>query len=146
MRSKTVLTVRTGLMESNLHAYTDEDAQRKERFHRDAHEFLRSLAKALELPAGSYAIRSNRGGCAVSGEVTLHAEHLYVQLFETFTRRGITILYRSCESRQDYTGGRNHFAHPEDLKSDSVAQAEFIGACRQLMVEGMVNTRRLAVA
>jgi hypothetical protein len=141
-----VLTVRAGLKVSNVHAYTDEDARKKEAFHRDARMFLKSLAKALELPKGAYEIRSNQAGIAISGEATLHAKHLYVQLSESCTRRGITALYRSCESMKDYTGGQNHFMHPESLKNDPAAQAKFLDACRRLMVEGMQRARARAVA
>jgi hypothetical protein len=86
------------------------DAEAKRRFHRHARAQLLALADALGLAPGEFDLRSNAGGIAVSGEVTLHAEHLYVQASQPATRADTGILFRTCEGRRDYTGGRNHFA------------------------------------
>lgn len=90
--------------------------QNKETFHALAKRACKQIAEALGLPKGSYDIRSNMGGIAVSGEVTLHAEHIYIQL-------GVGMLagafmYRSCKSRKDYSGGRNCWMLWEELASD----------------------------
>lgn len=50
----------------------------KRAFHRAARERLHSLAQALQLAPNSYDIRCNRGGPAVSGEIILHHEQLYI--------------------------------------------------------------------
>jgi hypothetical protein len=47
---------------------------------------------------------------AVSGEATLHGDRLYVQVSQPATRADTGILFRTCEGRRDYTGGRNNFA------------------------------------
>jgi hypothetical protein len=47
---------------------------------------------------------------AVSGEATLHADHLYVQASQPATGSNTGILFRSCEGRRDDIGGPNHFA------------------------------------
>jgi hypothetical protein len=86
----------------------DVDAIR--RFHREAHCRLLRLADALGLEAGEYDLRSNQGGIAVSGEVTLHADRLCVQVSQPATGSDTGILFRTCEHRRDYTGGRNNFA------------------------------------
>jgi hypothetical protein len=57
---------------------------------------LAHLARALQLPEGSYEIRSSKGGNTVSGEVTLHAEHVYEQACQN--RLGL--LFRSCRGPQ----------------------------------------------
>jgi hypothetical protein len=44
------------------------------------------------------------------GEITLHADRLYVQASEPATGSDTGILFRSCEGRRDYTGGVNNFA------------------------------------
>lgn len=139
------LIVRAGLMASNIHAYTSEDEQAKERFHRDGRTFLRSLAQALDLSKGGYDLRSNRAGIAVSGEVTLHATYLYVQLSESPLRRGVTILYRSCQSQKDFVGGQNHWLQIQHL-TDPLVQSKFVDASRRLMVEGYqrAHARRVA--
>ena len=86
----------------------DPDAKRL--FHSHARRRLRELAAALDLAPEAYDLRSNQGGIAVSGEITLHADRLYVQVSQPATRADTGILFRRCEGRRDYTGGRNHFA------------------------------------
>lgn len=83
--------------------------EHKARFHSMGRARLRMLAALLELPVGSFDIRSNKGGIAVSGEVTLHAERVYVQVSQSCLGGGMGVLVRSCEGRHDYMGGRNHW-------------------------------------
>ncbi len=110
------------------------DYFRKQCFHRAARTFLKSLVAALALPAGSYELRTNRGGRAVTGETVLHGEHLYVYVFEE--GRGETrVLYRACASRRDYCGGPNHYADMRELETIE-NQARFVRACRGLMQVG----------
>lgn len=85
----------------------------KQAFHREAKRALKAVAAALGLAPGSYDLRSNLAGPAVSGEVTLHTERLYIQVQGGFQRSDI--LYRTCAGRRDYTGGMNHFAPVEAL-------------------------------
>jgi len=85
-----------------------DDAQ-KRRFHATARSRLKRLAAELRLPAGSFDIRSNKGGIAVSGEVTLHHEGAYVQVGQFGLSSGHGILIRRCKGRRDFTGGPNHF-------------------------------------
>jgi hypothetical protein len=100
---------------TKIDAYSDAGAARKETFHRTGKAWLRQLAKQLGMAPSTFGIRSNLGGIAVSGEVTLHAETLYVQLSESCLRPGISAMYRSCMGRKDYSGGANHFADLKDL-------------------------------
>ena len=86
------------------------DEARKLQFHRIARRQLALLAKALNLPSGSYDLRSNKAGIAVSGEVTLHGEHIYVQASQPFGGFHTGVLIRTCKGRKDYTGGPNNFA------------------------------------
>ena len=80
----------------------------KAEFHRDAAAYLRELATLLGLAAGTYDVRSNKGGVAVLGEVTLHGEHIYLQLGGSIPMP--QLMYRSCKSRKDYSGGPNCWA------------------------------------
>lgn len=86
----------------------------KEGFHRAARSQLRKLADELGLEKGSYEIRSNRGGNAVSGEIVLHHDHVYVQVSQPVSgpRDGYRsgVLIRTCKGRKDYAGGDNDFA------------------------------------
>jgi hypothetical protein len=86
----------------------------KRDFHLAARRQLRRLAEALSLPPGSYDIRNNAGGIAVSGEIILHADHLYVHVSQPATGHDTGVMFRTCESRKDYHGGPNNFA-PLDL-------------------------------
>ena len=86
------------------------EPHRKRRFHSVARARLRHLAAELGFSLTSFDLRSNKGGIAVSGEITLHHEHVYIQICQPATRADSGILIRTCEGRRDYTGGRNHFA------------------------------------
>jgi hypothetical protein len=86
------------------------DPEAKRLFHSHAHRQLRALAEALNLDDGDYDLRSNRGGIAVSGEITFHADRLYVQVSQSCMGADAGILFRSCKGRRDYTGGVNNFA------------------------------------
>jgi hypothetical protein len=86
------------------------DDGQKRRFHAEAKKRLKELARQLRLPPGAYDVRSNNGGIAVSGEVTLHHDALYVQISQPATGTDSGILIHTCKGRKDYTGGPNNFA------------------------------------
>lgn len=85
-------------------------AEDKRRFHAVARKRLRTLARELGFRDDSFDLRSNKGGPAVSGEVTLHHEDVYVQASQSVMGSEKGLLIRTCAGRADYTGGRNHFA------------------------------------
>lgn len=91
------------------HKSCSYDDEQKKRFHLAARSRLRKLATELRLPPGTYDIRSNKGGIAVSGEITLHHDRAYVQVSQFALTSGHGILIRTAEGRRDYTGGPNHF-------------------------------------
>lgn len=98
-------------------AYCDPALKRS--FHKDSAAYLRLLATSLGLCRSSYDIRSNEGGIAVSGEITLHTDTLYVQISQWAAGHGasLSFLIRGCLSRKDYTGMTNHSMH---LRSHNV--------------------------
>ena len=108
------------------------DSVQKRSFHITGMKRLRILAKDLAFAPKSYDIRSNCGGIAVSGEVTLHHEHLYVQISQPATRADTGILIRTCKGRKEDTGGRNHFA-PLSLLDDI---PELARLCRSILQQG----------
>jgi hypothetical protein len=90
--------------------YNDEN---KRKFKKVSMNFLKSLAEKLELPEGSYDIRYNPGGIAVSGEATLHHENFYFQL-------GQIPYWRPCKGRKDFVGGANHMLDRYDFSHQKI--------------------------
>ena len=86
------------------------DDTQKILFHSTARNRLKRLAEELGLPAGSYDLRSNKAGIAVSGEVMLHHDQVYIQVGQSCMGAGMGVLIRTCRGRRDYTGGMNNFA------------------------------------
>ncbi len=91
------------------------DEAAKALFHADGRRAMRRLADALGLARGDYDIRSNKGGIAVSGEVTLHGDEIYVQLGLGCMGADREILFRRVRGRQDFTGDRNRWASIQEL-------------------------------
>jgi len=89
--------------------YSDQEQAVKEEFHRQGKRLLRVIAKRMSLPRGSYEVRSNMGGVAVCGEVTLHGEHIYIQLSQSCLGKDFGFMYRYVRDRRDYTGGTNRW-------------------------------------
>jgi hypothetical protein len=83
------------------------DPEAKRLFHAHARRRLLELAAILDFTPCAFDLRSNAGGVGVSGEVTLHADRLYVQVSQPATGSDTGILFRSCEGRRDYIGGNN---------------------------------------
>ncbi|MGB7918251.1 MAG: hypothetical protein WCF79_23665, partial [Rhodomicrobium sp.] len=82
----------------------------KETFHRTARARLRTLATLMGWNKDSFDLRNNRAGIAVSGEITLHYDAVYIQVSQPATGHDSGILIRRCNGLKDYTGERNHFA------------------------------------
>jgi len=105
------------------------DAEAKALFHADGRRALRRLAEALMLEEDTYNIRSNKGGSAVSGEITLHGETIWVQLSLDCRLPEQEVLFRGVSGRRDYLGDRNHWTSVRDLLApDRFAQR----LCRKL--------------
>jgi len=83
---------------------------------------LRKLAALLLMHPETFDLRSNKAGVAVSGEITLHGEQIYIQVSQSIGGAAAGILIRQCDGRKDYTGYRNHFA-PLNLLDDLPALA-----------------------
>ena len=121
---------------SHINAYSNDGAATKRAFHSKGRAFLRALAK--EIGAADFDIRSNQGGIAVSGEVTLHTPRLYVQLSESCVGGGgVGILFRTCNSKRDYCGGTNNWSTMERLRNGEGSLERFVEACARM--EGRTN-------
>lgn len=115
-----------------INAYSDAGHERKKFLHSEGRKFLKSVVQEVGIPAGTFDIRSNQGGIAVSGEVTLHSETLYVQLSESCMRRGVGIMFRSCNGTKDYSGHQNHFISMTDLQSNTLERSQFVARLKLL--------------
>ena len=98
------------------------DPEAKRLFHRHARGSCSSSPRrSASSPATTICART-RAASPSRGEVTLHADRLYVQVSQPATGSDTGILFRSCEGRRDYVGGRNNFASL-DLLHDPAALA-----------------------
>jgi len=119
------------------------DEQQKRRFHTTARSRLKKLAAELALTSGSYDLRSNKAGNAVSGEVTLHHEFVYIQVGQFGMSSGHGVLIRTCKGRKDYTGGANHFVALSML-DDIPALAAAVRAITGVVRDGTHSASRYA--
>jgi hypothetical protein len=117
----------------NINGYSAEADADKLAFHREGTTFLRALAKEVGMPEGTYSVRTNKAGPAVSGEVTLHGETLYVQLSESCVGgRGVGILYRTCRGTSDYSGGQNNWLMLKDIARNPERRDGFVSQLKRL--------------
>lgn len=98
------------------------DEKQKAAFHRAAITRLKLLAQHLKWDKAQYDLRTNKAGIAVSGEITLHHERVYICVSQSRMGSETGILFRSCNGRMDYSGGTNNFA-PLRLLDDIPALA-----------------------
>jgi hypothetical protein len=91
------------------------DDAAKTAFHGEGRKALRRLAEALGLSERDYDVRSNKGGRAASGEITLHGEEVYVQLSLDCRSMDREILFRRVDGRKDYLGDRNRWTSVREL-------------------------------
>jgi hypothetical protein len=94
-------------------------------FHKAAIKQLRKLAHALFLDRAQYDLRSNKAGIAVSGEVTLHTDAIYIQASQPCLGGDNGLLIRQCDNRKDYHGRRNHFL-PLSMLDDTRTLAHYV--------------------
>ena len=85
------------------------DPEGKRAFHREARSALRIAARHLGLDHDQFDLRSNMAGPAVSGEITLHAEEIYIQISIPGFTPGREVMFRRCKGRRDYRGEMNNF-------------------------------------
>lgn len=118
---KKTISVPACFLAPELNGYSAAARKAKDEFHTHGKTFLKDLAEAIGLTPGTYDIRSNKAGIAVSGEVTLHGEKVYASLHEKLSLSGgVEMLYRECNGRKDCKGGRNNFVDMKNFKEEFV--------------------------
>jgi hypothetical protein len=93
-------------------------ATNKARFRALAMKMLKELRQLTDTQAD---VRFNPGGIAVSGDATLHGDRFYVSFNADGISSGLGIMYRTCNGKRDYTGGRNCWWSWDRLLNDGVA-------------------------
>jgi hypothetical protein len=104
------------------------DETKKRRFHRLGKAVLKLITQELGLSKSEYTIRSNMGGVAVSGEVILHTDRVYVQFSQSAFLLD-SFMYRACDGKDDFCGaGNNWYKYSQlgDLK-DFVSKLRKVG-------------------
>lgn len=82
---------------------------RKRRFASCARSICRWLRDDV-LDGADGDIRFNPSGPAVSGDITLHTDHVYVNISaDLHLQSHLGVMVRTCKHRKDYTGGSNHW-------------------------------------
>lgn len=107
------------------------NAEAKDLFHRRGKALLKQIACDMGYAKDSFDVRSNKAGIAVSGEITLHTDDLYVQFAQGCFGSEMQILYRSCKHRRDYSGGSNNWMSFEHLRDYSKAVTRLKSARRK---------------
>lgn len=87
----------------------------KKAFHSKWKKNLKILAKKMNLNDADYEVRSQLGGPAVLGEVILHTTWFYVMVGEPLYGGNQNVMYRTCKSMKDYSGGRNQWCTDDEL-------------------------------
>ena len=95
--------------------------EQKKSFHREAKRRLKLVAEMLGWRPSDYDLASTPGGNAVTGEITLHHAHVYLQV----SQFRLGLMLRSCKGRKDYTGGDNTWV-PLALMDDLPALAAHV--------------------
>jgi hypothetical protein len=114
-----------------INGYSPDNFEAKEIFHEKGPGLLKALAKEIGLL--DFDVRSNKGGNAVSGEVTLHADEIYLQLFESSVGpKGLRLLYRTCQGRSDCSGGKNNEIFVSQLRDEDQFR-NFTSTCRHML-------------
>lgn len=98
-----------------INGYSECSNNLKEDWLKTGRKILKELAKELNLPEGSYDVSINRAGPAVSGDVILHSEKLYVDFSQTCLGPSFGFLWRKCNGRKDNSGGPNQWMKWEKL-------------------------------
>lgn len=88
-------------------------------FQSSARLLMREIVREFKI--GAYSLRTNKGGLAVSGEVTLHTNTIYIQASQKLFQKGIQLLVRQCEGQRDYCGKVNYY-HEFDQGRDHLEE------------------------
>jgi hypothetical protein len=111
-------TLRHSNVAHRLHSHAKNhtfayDKKGKALFHKLAKAALTEVG--LDLGHNKSTVRSNLGGVAVSGEITLHTDRIYIQISRGVLGKSKGIMFRSVKCATDHYGGPNHFTSLQAL-------------------------------
>lgn len=130
-------------------SYADHDV--KTSAHAAARRMLSFFARhVLLLDEKSFSVRSNMGGIAVSGEVTLHTNKfpgldrgIYIQISQPYS--GLqSVMIRGCDGPADYTGYGNNFTTVTNAFGSMADMQKFAETVRK--IAACNNTNRYGKA
>ncbi len=126
-----------------IKGYSDEGQAHKSEAHKCGKDILKMFAEDyLGLSDKQFDVRSNQGGVAVSGEVTLHTDHLpgcNAGIYVQFCQSHKTVLYRTVSSRKDYTGGVNQWADIRDILHNDETLKTFASIIKRLCGDSLLK-------
>lgn len=118
------IPIHKALLAKDLNGYSEAAQARKVAFHKQAKKLLTEVASRLEV-TGKYRLDTNMAGIAICGETTLHTDHLYIQASDDSSGNGNRLLFRTCKSQKDFSGGPNNYISFSDLADES-KQSRFL--------------------
>jgi hypothetical protein len=86
-------------------------------FKRDASRVLRRVAGDLSLRQRDYAIRGRRQKRHRAEVIALHTDSLYLQIEHSTARSTALMSFRTCNGRQDCSGGRDNGVSLDSIDS-----------------------------
>lgn len=97
---------------SDINGYSDEAQTIKSAWLYAGRSICRKLAKELGLEKGSFDVRVNPAGVAISGDIHLHGEFVYVAISQSCVKG---FYWRFCDGKKDYCGKQNRWESFEVL-------------------------------
>ena len=115
---------------ASIMGFDSYDYTVKRKWHRLGMFVARQIGNEL-FGRGNFDVRSNKAGPAISGEVTLHSDTLYIQFDAMGCCSQLGFMYRRCYGRKDYTGGMNRWMKYDFLMENPAAALKLFRGASQ---------------
>ena len=116
-----------------IRGYTERESEIKARWLRIGGEILAELAGMVGYAPGEFDIRVNPGGPAVSGNVYMQTDRIFVALGQTVLGTDMGFMWRTCRNREDSEGLDNRWMPWETLaipEKVAAAMRHAVHACQ----------------
>jgi hypothetical protein len=118
-------------MHTQIAGYSEDELDAKRMWHLQGRRILMHIAAKMGLTEDEYEISNNYAGPAVSGEITLHTDFVYIQFSQSSLGPDWGFMWRSCNGRKDYTGGPNRWMQWPSLYQLNFCVKEFLSVRTQ---------------